>query len=93
MRFTLYIAGDTARSRRAVVNFRRLADQRFSGRYELRVVDVQRQPERAEEERILTTPTLVREEPEPRRRVTGDLTDAEQVMVALALGGEEEDNG
>jgi len=83
--FTLFIAGETPRSQRAIANLRRIARERLGGDYELTVVDVQQQPERAEEERILTTPTLVKRAPEPRRRVTGDLTNAEQVLIALSL--------
>ena len=83
--FTLYIAGKSIRSQRAIANLRRIAQEQLGGDYELLVVDVQQEPERAEEERILTTPTLVKRAPEPRRRVTGDLTNAEQVLIALAL--------
>lgn len=83
--FTLFIAGESPRSARAIANLRRLAEQHLAGSYELTVVDVQQQPERAEEERILTTPTLVKQAPAPKRRVTGDLTDADQVLVALSL--------
>lgn len=85
IRFTLYIAGDSARSDRAIRNLRRLADAHLHGRYVLDVVDIAADPDIAESERILTTPTLVRESPAPRRRVTGDLGDAEQVLVALSL--------
>ena len=85
IRFTLYIAGDSPRSDRAVRNLRRLADAHLAGRYALRVVDIVADPDVAEVERILTTPTLVKESPAPRRRVTGDLGDAEQVLVALSL--------
>jgi circadian clock protein KaiB len=90
LRFTLFIAGDTPRSQRAIANLRRIVHDRLGGDYELIIVDVQKEPERAEEERILTTPTLVKQAPEPRRRVTGDLTDAEQVLVALSLLPNEE---
>jgi len=83
--FTLFVAGESPRSQRAIANLRRIAQERLGGDYELIVVDVQQEPERAEEERILTTPTLVKRAPEPRRRVTGDLTDAEQVLIALSL--------
>ena len=83
--FTLFIAGESPRSQRAIANLKRIAQDRLGGDYELTVVDVQQEPERAEEERILTTPTLVKRAPEPRRRVTGDLTNAEQVLIALAL--------
>jgi circadian clock protein KaiB len=83
--FTLFVAGDTFRSQRAISNLRRLGDERLGGRYELSIVDVQRDPDSAERERILTTPTLIKRSPVPSRRVTGDLTDFEQVLVALSL--------
>jgi circadian clock protein KaiB len=88
--FTLFIAGESPRSQRAIANLRRIAQERLGGDYDLVIVDVQRDPERAEEERILTTPTLVKRAPEPRRRVTGDLTNAEQVLMALSLIPDEE---
>jgi circadian clock protein KaiB len=88
--FTLFIAGESPRSQRAIANLKRIAQERLGGDYELIVVDVQQEPERAEEERILTTPTLVKRTPEPRRRVTGDLTNAEQVLIALSLLDDEE---
>lgn len=84
-RFTLFIAGDSARSQRAVVNIRRLAAERLGNQYELDIVDVEADPERAESERILTTPTLVKHAPLPTRRVTGDLVDGERVLAALSL--------
>lgn len=90
VRFTLYVAGDTYRSQRAIANLRRLGEQRLSGKYECTVVDVQRDPEAAERDRILTTPTLIKVSPGPPRRVTGDLTDFEQILVALSLPPGEE---
>lgn len=83
--FTLYVAGDSPRSRTAEANLRRLCDARLAGRYRVTVVDVTRAAERAEEARILTTPTLVREAPAPARRVTGDLGDEERLWVLLGL--------
>ena len=83
--FQLFVAGDSARSRAAEANFRRLAAERLDDRYELSVVDVTKDPDRAEEERILTTPTLVKTSPGPMRRVTGDFGDFDTVMLALAI--------
>ena len=83
--FQLFVAGDSARSRAAEANFRRLAAERLQDRYELSVVDVMKDPDRAEEERILTTPTLVKTAPGPKRRVTGDFGDFDTVMLALAI--------
>jgi circadian clock protein KaiB len=90
-RFTLYVAGESHRSRQAAVNLRKICEERLGGRCELSIVDVTRDPERAESARILTTPTLVKESPGLPRRVTGDLTNPEQVMIALALDFEQSD--
>ena len=86
--FTLYVAGDSPRSQQAAANLRRLGDERLGGDYVLQIIDVMSEPERAERERILTTPTLVKEAPGPARRVTGDLSNPEMVLVALALFGD-----
>lgn len=83
--FELFVAGDSARSKAAEANFRRLAAERLHDRYELSIVDVTTDPDRAEEERILTTPTLVKRGPGPVRRVTGDFGDFDTVMLALAI--------
>lgn len=86
--FRLFIAGDSIRSQQAIANLRRLGEERLGGRYDLVVVDVITDPQGAESARVLTTPTLVKESPAPARRVTGDLTDAAQVMTALGLDGD-----
>ena len=69
----------------AAANLNRLGQEQLGGEYDLTVVDVADDPERAEAARILTTPTLVKEAPGQPRRVTGDLSDAERVFVALGL--------
>ena len=83
-RFTLYVAGETLRSVRAAENLERLAKEHLGGDAQITVVDVIADPGRAEAERILTTPTVVKEAPEPSRRVTGDLGNI--ALVAQALG-------
>lgn len=83
--FTLYVAGRTPRSLQAVANLDRLGKERLAGEYDLTVIDVSDEPARAEAARILTTPTLVKEAPGQARRVTGDLSDAERVFIALGL--------
>jgi circadian clock protein KaiB len=88
--FVLYVAGDTYRSQRAIANLRRLAEERLAGQYELAIVDVRNDPASAERDRILTTPTLIKRSPAPVRRVTGDLVDFEQVLIALSLLSESE---
>ncbi|MFN2397784.1 MAG: circadian clock KaiB family protein [Gemmatimonadaceae bacterium] len=87
--FTLYIAGETARSMQAAANLARMGQERLGGRYDLTVVDVVDEPQRAEAARILTTPTLVKEAPGTPRRVTGDLSDADRVFLALGLSKDE----
>ena len=83
--FRLYVAGSSPRSRQAIANMRRFADAHLAGRYELVVVDIVADPESAERARVLTTPTLVREQPAPPRRITGDLSDIGRVADALDI--------
>ena len=83
--FTLYVAGQSPRSAQAVANLERLGAERLGGEYDLTVIDVADQPDRAEAARILTTPTVVKEAPGQPRRVTGDLSDAQRVFAALGL--------
>lgn len=83
--FVLFIAGNTLRSSQAEQNLRRMADERLGGGYELSVVDIVLDPERAERERILTTPTVLKSRPGTPRKATGDLSDMDKVMLALAL--------
>lgn len=86
VRFRLFVAGSSPRSSQAVENLRRLGDGALEGRYEMEVVDVLESPERAEEDRILATPTLIKHAPLPQRRVMGDLSDTETVLRVLAPG-------
>jgi circadian clock protein KaiB len=92
-RFILYVTGVTARTERAVVNLRRLCDEELRGRYELTIVDVLDRPDVAETERILATPLLVKESPLPKRRITGDLSDARRVLHVLGLTAEPHPRG
>ena len=80
----LYVAGESTRSRNALENLRRLVDSGRPGPCEVEVVDVLEHPELAERERILATPTLLKVSPAPRRRIIGDLFDAEQVLMVVA---------
>jgi circadian clock protein KaiB len=90
----LYVAGETSRSRRAIANLRRICDERFGEHYELGIVDVEEDPDAAELAHVLATPTLVKKAPAPSRRMIGDLDDAAQVLLALALepGSRENDD-
>lgn len=85
LRLKLFVAGDSPRSREAAANLARVCDELLQGDVEVETVDVLLKPEVADEYRILTTPTVVRDAPAPRHRVTGDLRDATQVLAALFL--------
>jgi len=84
-RLKLYVTGRSARAQATIDNLSRLLEEQFSGQYELQVIDVLDDPGRAEENKILATPTLVRELPAPIRRVIGDLSDQQQVLMGLDL--------
>ncbi|MFQ3536991.1 MAG: circadian clock KaiB family protein [Aggregatilineales bacterium] len=81
--FKLYVTGQTVRSKRAIYNLYNLCNQYLAGNYEITIIDVLEQPQLAEEEKILATPTVIRELPSPRRRLVGDLSDIERVLRAL----------
>jgi circadian clock protein KaiB len=80
----LYVSGGTARSRRAIATVRAMLEQ-LGDEDEVEVVDVLETPARAEEDRIVATPTLVKRTPSPAGRVIGDLSDARALMDALGL--------
>jgi circadian clock protein KaiB len=82
---SLFVTGRTPSSERAIVNLRRICDDNADLECEVKIIDVLESPRLAEELRILTTPTLVRESPLPLRRVIGDLSDLEKVFQALEL--------
>ena len=81
----LYVTGQTPRAQAAIDNLRRICEQELGGRYELAVIDVLQRPQLAEDEKILATPTVVKELPAPIRRIIGDLSDSERVLLGLDL--------
>ncbi len=81
----LYVTGATPGSGRAIANLKTLCEKHLKGRYDLEVIDVYRQPKLAEGDQIVATPTLVRREPLPLRRLVGDLSDARTVLRGLDL--------
>jgi len=87
---TLYVTGQTARSVRAIANLRQLCDEQLGGEYDMTVIDVLERPQLAEDEKILATPTLIKELPLPIRRIIGDLADTEKVLIGLDVVGREE---
>ena len=81
----LYIAGQTPKSVSALANLKRLCQQQLAGRYKLEVVDLLQHPERSKADQIVAIPTLVRQLPPPLKRIIGDLSDRERVIVGLEL--------
>ena len=81
----LYVTGTSPRAQVAIANLRRICDQELRGQYELEIIDVLKNPEMAEDEKILATPTLIKQLPPPLRRVIGDLSDKEKVLLGLEV--------
>ena len=81
----LYVAGDTPNSMRALNTLREILESEFKGVYALKVIDVLKSPQLAEEDKILATPTLSKILPPPVRRIIGDLSDREKVLIGLDL--------
>jgi PAS domain S-box-containing protein len=80
-RLRLFVAGTSPRSTRAIQNIRALCEEKLHGRYDLEVIDIYQHPEHARPEQIVVTPTLVRKLPLPLRKIIGDLSDKERVLV------------
>ncbi len=81
----LYITGNTGNTQRAIANLRRICEHDLAGQYEIMIVDILERPQLAEDERILATPTLIRHLPPPIRRIVGDLSDSDKVLLGLDL--------
>ncbi|QKT03342.1 circadian clock protein KaiB [Ectothiorhodospiraceae bacterium 2226] len=82
----LYVAGENQKSRAAFTNLTRLCEKHLgTGRYEIEVIDLMKNPQLAKADQILAIPTLVRRIPEPMKRVIGDLSDADRALIALDL--------
>ena len=85
----LYVAGNTPNSVRALKTLKNILEQDFQGVYALKVIDVLKNPQLAEEDKILATPTLSKVLPPPVRKIIGDLSDREKVLIGLDLLYEE----
>lgn len=85
-RLVLYVAGQTPKSVAAIRNLERICRERLPGRFAVEVIDLRQQPHLAREHGIVAIPTLVRELPTPIRKIIGDLSDSEKVLVHLSVG-------
>ena len=81
----LYVAGQTPRSMAAFANLKRICEEHLAGRYRIEVIDLLENPQLARGDQILAIPTLVRKLPEPVRKIIGDLSNTERVLVGLDL--------
>jgi circadian clock protein KaiB len=81
----LYVTGTSPRAEVAIANLRRICEQELSGQYRLEIIDVLKEPQVAEDDKILATPTLIKQLPPPLRRVIGDLSDKEKVLLGLEV--------
>jgi circadian clock protein KaiB len=84
-RLRLFVAGTTPRSARAIRNIRAICEANLQGRYDLEVVDIYQHPEQIKPEQIVVIPTLVKEQPLPLRKMIGDLSNKEQVLIGLDI--------
>jgi circadian clock protein KaiB len=81
----LYVAGQSPKSANAIVNIKNICEQYLQGRYELDVIDLYQQPQLAQGEQIIAVPTLIRKLPLPLRRIIGDMSNTELVLVGLDI--------
>jgi circadian clock protein KaiB len=81
----LYVAGETAKSAAALKNLKKLCERHLPGRYTIEVIDLMKDPALAQRDQIIAIPTLIRELPEPLKRIIGDLSNAEKVLVGLDI--------
>jgi circadian clock protein KaiB len=81
----LFVTGMTPRSTRAIRAVRTLCQERLEGRFDLEIIDVYQQPERIQDAQVIATPTLIKYEPAPLRRIVGDMTDTHRLCYGLGL--------
>ena len=85
----LFVTGMTPRSTRAIRAVRTLCETRLKDRFELEIVDVYQQPQMIQGEQVFATPTLIKYEPAPKRRIIGDMTDVHRLCAGLGLSLED----
>jgi len=85
IRLRLYVAGETPKSVRALKNLNKICEENFPGKYAIEIVDLLTKPELAFSDQILAIPTLVRALPQPMKKIIGDLSNTQRVLVGLNL--------
>ena len=81
----LYVAGQTPKSIAALANLKKLCEKHLAGRYTVEVIDLMKEPALAQRDQIVAIPTLIRHLPEPLKRIIGDLSNTERVLVGLDI--------
>ena len=81
----LYVAGQTPKSMAAIANLKKICEQHLPGRYDIEIIDLMKDPALARRDQIVAIPTLIRELPEPLKRIIGDLSNVEKVLVGLDI--------
>ena len=81
----LYVAGQSPKSIKAIANLKKICEENLQGLYELEVIDLYQHPHLAQGDQIVAVPTLIRKLPEPLKRIIGDLSDTERVLVGLDI--------
>lgn len=81
----LYVAGQTPKSLAAFANLKKICEEHLAGQYQIEVIDLLKEPQLAADDQILAIPTLVRKLPEPLKKIIGDLSNTERVLVGLNL--------
>jgi circadian clock protein KaiB len=81
----LYVAGQTPKSIAAIANLKKICEQHLPGRYEIEIIDLMKDPALATRHQIVAIPTLIRQLPEPLKRIIGDLSNADKVLVGLDI--------
>jgi circadian clock protein KaiB len=81
----LYVAGQTPRSLAAIANLKKICDAHLSGRYSVTIIDLMKDPALAQRDQIVAIPTLIRHLPEPLKRIIGDLSNVDKVLIGLDI--------
>lgn len=81
----LYVTGITPKSTQAIANIKKICEEYLAGRYELEVIDIYQQPVLAKDEQIIAVPTLIKKLPLPLRKIIGDMSDTDRILLGLDL--------
>ncbi|MEB3174997.1 MAG: circadian clock KaiB family protein [Cyanobacteriota bacterium] len=81
----LYITGNSLRSQQAIANIYRICREELNNQYAVEIIDVLEQPHRAEQEKVMVTPTLIKQLPPPLQRIIGDMSNTQRVLLGLDI--------